>query len=86
MDWLYIIIKLIVAFILMNVALTIVAFIVYFERKVAAHMQARQGSAVEEELQRPKEANGQRGRRSLCDSHNPGFSSRVTFGERFFAR
>src|SRR5215212_1554577 len=27
----------------MNVALVVVAFLVYFERKVAAHMQARQG-------------------------------------------
>ncbi|HKP54653.1 MAG TPA: NADH-quinone oxidoreductase subunit NuoH [Chloroflexia bacterium] len=43
MDWVYILIKLIIAFILMNLALTIVAFLVYFERKVAAHMQARQG-------------------------------------------
>ncbi len=43
MDWVYIVIKAGLAFIIMNLALTIVAFLVYFERKVAAHMQARQG-------------------------------------------
>ena len=43
MDWVYILIKLIFAFIVMNVALVIVAFLVYFERKVSAFMQARLG-------------------------------------------
>ena len=43
MDWVYIVIKLVMAFILLNLALVITAFLVYFERKVAAHMQARQG-------------------------------------------
>ena len=43
MDWVFLIVKLVFAFILMNVALTVVAFLVYFERKVAAHMQARMG-------------------------------------------
>ena len=43
MDWVFIVLKLIIAFIILNLGLTIVAFIVYFERKVAAHMQARQG-------------------------------------------
>ncbi len=43
MDWVYILIKAILAFVIMNIALVIVAFLVYFERKVAAHMQARQG-------------------------------------------
>jgi NADH-quinone oxidoreductase subunit H len=43
MDWVYIVIKAVLAFVIMNIALVIVAFLVYFERKVAAHMQARQG-------------------------------------------
>ena len=43
MDWTYFLGKAIFAFILMNVALVIVAYLVYFERKVAAHMQARMG-------------------------------------------
>ncbi len=43
MDWLFYLLGLIVAFIIMNLALVIVAFLVYFERKVAAHMQARMG-------------------------------------------
>src|SRR5688572_6864615 len=43
MDWVFFLSKGIFAFIIMNLALTIVAFLVYFERKVAARMQARQG-------------------------------------------
>lgn len=43
MDWVFYLIKIIVAFVIMNVALVVVAFLVYFERKVAAHMQARMG-------------------------------------------
>jgi NADH-quinone oxidoreductase subunit H len=43
MDWVAIVIKLGFAFIVLNVALVAVAFLVYFERKVAAYMQARQG-------------------------------------------
>ncbi|MFL5735348.1 MAG: NADH-quinone oxidoreductase subunit NuoH [Chloroflexia bacterium] len=39
----FFLLKLIFAFIVMNVALVVVAFLVYFERKVAAHMQARMG-------------------------------------------
>jgi NADH-quinone oxidoreductase subunit H len=43
MDWQVILVTLIYAFIILNAALVAVAFLVYFERKVAAHMQARQG-------------------------------------------
>src|SRR5438477_2744304 len=43
MDWVFFLVRFIFAFVLMNLALTIVAFLVYFERKVAAHMQARMG-------------------------------------------
>jgi NADH-quinone oxidoreductase subunit H len=43
MDWVFFLVKLIIAFIVLNVALVIVAYLVYFERKVAAHMQARIG-------------------------------------------
>jgi NADH-quinone oxidoreductase subunit H len=43
MDWVYFVAKSLFAFIVMNVGLTVVAFLVYFERKVAAHMQARMG-------------------------------------------
>jgi NADH-quinone oxidoreductase subunit H len=43
LDWVFFLIRLVFAFALMNVALVIVAFLVYFERKVAAHMQARIG-------------------------------------------
>src|SRR5688572_27072518 len=43
MDWVDIVIKLGFAFVVLNVALVAVAFLVYFERKVAAYMQARQG-------------------------------------------
>ncbi|MFL5734331.1 MAG: NADH-quinone oxidoreductase subunit NuoH [Chloroflexia bacterium] len=43
MDWVFFLVRFLFAFILMNVALVIVAFLVYFERKVAAHMQARIG-------------------------------------------
>jgi NADH-quinone oxidoreductase subunit H len=43
MDWVFFLIKFIIAFLIINVALVLVAFLVYFERKVAAHMQARQG-------------------------------------------
>ncbi len=43
MDWVYFLIKFIVAFLIVNVILVVVAFLVYLERKVAAHMQARMG-------------------------------------------
>ena len=43
MDWVEVLFKAIFAFVIMNVALVIVAFLVYFERKVMAHMQARLG-------------------------------------------
>ncbi len=43
MDWVYFVIKFIVAFIILNAALVAMSYLVYFERKVAAHMQARQG-------------------------------------------
>ena len=43
MDWWYIIAKAILAFIILNISLVIVAFLVYFERKVMARMQARIG-------------------------------------------
>jgi NADH-quinone oxidoreductase subunit H len=42
-DWGYILAKLIVAFVVMNAAMVVVAFLVYFERKTLAHMQARMG-------------------------------------------
>ncbi len=43
MDWVFFLVKFLTAFIIMNLGLTIVAYLVYFERKVAAHMQARLG-------------------------------------------
>jgi NADH-quinone oxidoreductase subunit H len=43
MDIWFIVASAIVAFIILNVGLVTVAFLVYFERKIAAHMQARQG-------------------------------------------
>ena len=43
MDWVDILAKAIFAFVIMNLSLVIVAFLVYFERKVMAHMQARLG-------------------------------------------
>lgn len=43
MDWVFIVIKALLAFIIVNIGMVLVAFLVYFERKVAAHMQARQG-------------------------------------------
>ena len=43
MDWVDFVFKLVMAFLILNIGLTVVAFLVYFERKVAAHMQARQG-------------------------------------------
>ena len=43
MDIWFIVGQAVIAFIIMNLSLVIVAFLVYFERKVAAHMQARQG-------------------------------------------
>jgi len=42
-DWTWFLVKLIVAFVIMNVGLVVVAYLVYFERKVAAHMQVRIG-------------------------------------------
>ena len=45
MDWVEVLFKAIFAFVIMNVALVIVAFLVYFERKVMAHMPARAPSA-----------------------------------------
>src|SRR4051812_39162440 len=43
MDWVFYLIKFIVAFIILNLALVAMSYLVYFERKVAAHMQARMG-------------------------------------------
>ncbi|HET9493817.1 MAG TPA: NADH-quinone oxidoreductase subunit H, partial [Chloroflexia bacterium] len=43
MDWVDIVAKAIFAFVIMNLSLVIVAFLVYFERKVMAGMQARIG-------------------------------------------
>lgn len=43
MDWVFILLKALLAFVIVNVGMVLVAFLVYFERKVAAHMQARQG-------------------------------------------
>jgi NADH-quinone oxidoreductase subunit H len=43
LDWVKILIQLVFAFIIMNVSLVIVAFLVYFERKVGAYMQNRYG-------------------------------------------
>src|SRR3989442_14480420 len=41
MDWVFFLVKFIIAFVIMNVGLVVVAYLVFFERKVAAHMQAR---------------------------------------------
>lgn len=43
MDWVFFLVKMIFAFAVMNAGLVGVAFLVYFERKIAAHMQARMG-------------------------------------------
>ena len=43
MEFWAIVLRAILAFIIVNVGMVLVAFLVYFERKVAAHMQARQG-------------------------------------------
>jgi NADH-quinone oxidoreductase subunit H len=43
MDWVEVLFKAIFAFVIMNLSLVIVAFLVYFERKVMARMQARYG-------------------------------------------
>lgn len=43
MDWVLIVLRAILAFIVLNVGLVTVAYIIYGERKVGAHMQARQG-------------------------------------------
>ncbi len=43
MDWVFLVLKLILAIIIVNVALVVVAYVIYGERKVGAHMQARQG-------------------------------------------
>lgn len=43
MEFWLIVLRAALAFIIVNVGMVLVAFLVYFERKVAAHMQARQG-------------------------------------------
>ncbi len=43
MDWVLILLRAILAFAIVNVTLVIVAYVIYGERKVGAHMQARQG-------------------------------------------
>src|SRR5688500_1158962 len=43
MNWVYILLKAILAFAVLNRALVVVAYVIYGERKVGAHMQARQG-------------------------------------------
>jgi NADH-quinone oxidoreductase subunit H len=42
-DWVAILIRLIFAFVIMNVVLVVVAYMVYFERKTLGHAQARMG-------------------------------------------
>jgi NADH-quinone oxidoreductase subunit H len=43
MDWVFILLKAILAFIVVNAALVIVAYVIYGERKVGGHIQVRQG-------------------------------------------
>src|SRR5438477_7230694 len=43
MDWVFFLLKFIIAFIVMNLALVVTAYVIYGERKVGGHMQARMG-------------------------------------------
>src|SRR3954452_19883456 len=43
MDWLAILLRAIFAFVIININLVIVAYVIYGERKVGGHMQARIG-------------------------------------------
>jgi NADH-quinone oxidoreductase subunit H len=43
MDWVFVVLKAALAFMILNAGLVIVAYVIYGERKVGAHMQARQG-------------------------------------------
>lgn len=43
MDWVFILLRGILAFIVLNATLVVVAYVIYGERKVGGHMQARQG-------------------------------------------
>jgi NADH-quinone oxidoreductase subunit H len=43
MSWVFIVLKLLIAFIVMNAALVVTAYVIYGERKVGGHMQARMG-------------------------------------------
>ncbi len=43
MDWVFFLVKFIIAFIVMNAGLVITAYVIYGERKVGGHMQARMG-------------------------------------------
>ena len=42
-DWVWLLIRFIVAVIILTFVLVTMGFLTYFERKVAAHMQQRQG-------------------------------------------
>src|SRR3954466_6557657 len=42
-DWVWVLIRIIVATIILTFVLVTMGFLTYFERKVAAHMQQRQG-------------------------------------------
>src|ERR1043165_506180 len=43
MDWVFFLLKFVIAFIVMNAGLIITAYVIYGERKVGGHMQARMG-------------------------------------------
>src|SRR6476469_6792845 len=43
MDWVLVVLRSIFAFIVLNITLVVVAYVIYGERKVGGHMQARLG-------------------------------------------
>src|SRR3954451_12354137 len=43
LDWVWVVIRIIVAALILTFVLVTMGFLTYFERKVAAHMQQRQG-------------------------------------------